>query len=119
MLRLLAAAAALFVLSIPASADTGTIMVEDPYARSNGPSAPVGAAFKVLRNTGAEDDRLIGVASPAAKMVELHTHQLGSGDHVMLMGLTTGIDTGDTVTLTLIFEGAGEVTLDVPVDNAR
>ncbi|MGQ0563743.1 MAG: copper chaperone PCu(A)C [Gemmobacter sp.] len=41
------------------------------------------------------------------------------GDHVMLLGLTPALKDGDTITLVLTFEREGEMTLDVPVDNAR
>jgi copper(I)-binding protein len=43
----------------------------------------------------------------------------GGGDHVMLMGVPGKYTKGQTVTVTLTFEQAGEVTLTVPVDNAR
>ncbi|NNL35983.1 MAG: copper chaperone PCu(A)C, partial [Silicimonas sp.] len=89
-------------------------------------------------------DRLIGAASPVAQMVELHTHieadgimrmrpieggievQAGQthmlqrgGDHVMLMGVTETLENGDVVPLVLTFEQAGEVELEVVVDNDR
>ena len=37
----------------------------------------------------------------------------------MFMGLAERPENGGSVTVTLIFEKAGEVTLDIPVDNAR
>ena len=39
------------------------------------------------------------------------------GDHVMLMGLTRALKDGDMINLTLTFEHAGDVVVDVPVDN--
>lgn len=140
MFTLLAAAA---VLAVPALADT--IVVEQPYARSSGPSAVSGAAFMVLVNIGTEDERVIAARSDVAERVELHTHledangvmrmvevedgfvvpagashalQRG-GDHVMLMGLRRPLEQGDTFPLTLVFESGTEVTLDVPVDLER
>jgi copper(I)-binding protein len=41
------------------------------------------------------------------------------GDHIMLMGLTRAFKDGDMIHLTLTFEHAGVVDVDVPVDNAR
>jgi len=41
------------------------------------------------------------------------------GDHVMFMGLTTRFEQGTTFPVTLVFEQAGEVTVDVPVDLER
>jgi copper(I)-binding protein len=120
------------------------ITVEDAYARASRPGAPTGAMFMTIRNAGDTTDTLIGVGSPVAQIVELHTHieadgvmrmrpveggleipagrehQLArGGDHVMLMGLTQSLVNGETVPLTLIFEKAGEIPLEVTVDNDR
>jgi copper(I)-binding protein len=37
----------------------------------------------------------------------------------MLMGLTREVADGDVIMLTLVFEKAGEVVIEAPVDNAR
>lgn len=121
-----------------------TITISDAYARFL-PGAKAGAAFMVIDNSAAEEDRLLGAASDAASRVELHTHKAGEGgmmqmvhvpegfvipagghhalarggDHVMFMGPTQAFKTGDTLTLTLSFEHAGDVMVEVPVDNAR
>ena len=139
---LLAAAASLaFVL--PAFA--GDVTVSDAYARSAMPGAMSGAIFMTLNNSGTTDDRLVSASSDVAKMVQLHTHIKGSdgvmkmvevengfevpaggshalargGDHVMLMGLKHSLAQGETVTLKLTFEHAGEMTVEVPVDLTR
>ena len=122
-----------------------TVRVEGAYARSASINAKTGAIFMVLVNPTSEDDRLTGVRSDSAARVELHTHEEGGdgvmrmvhledgmvvpaggrhvlergGDHVMLMGLTVGLAQGDTVPVTLVFERAGEITLEVPVDLTR
>ena len=41
------------------------------------------------------------------------------GDHVMLMGLTESLEDGESFPLTLVFEEAGEVVVEVPVDLTR
>lgn len=141
--RFSVALAATLAFAMPALA--GEIMVDDPYARSSGPSAKSGAIFMVLMNQGATDDRLIAATTEAAARAELHTHisdangvmkmveveegfavpAHGShalargGDHVMLMGLTRPLNDGDMITLTLSFETAGEITVEVPVDLTR
>lgn len=138
------ALAALSTLSL-ATAALADIEVRDAYARSSGPSAMAGAAFMTLVNTGDDDDRLIDVRSGVAKRAELHTHIAGDdgvmkmrrvedgfavpaggehhlargGDHVMFMGLTTAFEQGMTFPVTLVFEKAGEMTIDVPVDLER
>lgn len=138
---LLTSAAALAFATV-AQAD---IVVHDAYARSAMATAPTGAAFMILENTGDSNDRLIGVRSDAAKRVELHTHiadgngvmkmvevkegfaipahsehalQRG-GDHVMFMGLNGPFEQGATVAVTLTFEQAGDVAVEIPVDLER
>lgn len=137
----LVAAAATLCLGLPASAHDG-VHINDAYARA---SAASGAVFFVIENHQTEEDRLIGVASDAAERVEMHAHSedangvmmMGKvpggfvvpgngshalargGDHVMMMGLRAPLKTGDVVPLTLTFEKAGVVTIEVPVDNER
>lgn len=130
-------------LALPAFADG--IMVNDAYARSAMKGAPTGAAFMQIMNHSDADDRLIGVSSSIAKRVELHTHKdLGDGvlkmmeveggiaipaggmhglarggDHVMFMGLNQDLVQGESVEVTLTFEKAGDVVVQVPVDLER
>jgi copper(I)-binding protein len=141
-LTLAAGLVALFTIA-PAFAQDITIV--DAYARSASPMAKTGAAFLVIENHTDQDDRLLDVASPTAKKVQLHTHvdngqgvmsmkhveegfalpeggaitmQRG-GEHVMFMGLTGPFEQGATIPLTLTFEKAGELEIDVPVDLDR
>jgi copper(I)-binding protein len=138
------ALAALAALALATPATAQEIHILDPYARSASPMAKTGAAFMLIENIGDADDRLIGAASPAAKMVQLHTHReeggvmkmihvedgfpvpagetvflQRGGNHVMLMGLTEPFEQGKTIPLTLTFETSGEIVIEVPVDLAR
>lgn len=139
---ILAASAAAF-LAFPAFAQG--VAVQDPYARSASAMATTGAAFMVITNTGGAADRLIGVTSDVAEKVELHTHREDAngvmrmihveegldlpeggeivmergGHHVMFMGLKEPMAQGDMIDLTLVFEQAGEVAVQVPVDLER
>lgn len=132
------------VLAFPAFAHDG-FAVRDAYARASSPAARSGAVFMVIENHRTIDDRLIAVSTDAAQRAELHTHLSDvqgvmrmvevedgipipaggehalarGGDHVMLLGLTRPLTDGDTVTLTLVFERSGELTVEVPVDDAR
>ncbi len=138
------AAVAVVSLALPAFAES-SIVVKDAYARVATKMSKAGAAFMVIENTGGEDDQLVAVTSDVAKKTELHTHKEDAdgnmrmlhvkegftvpaggmhtlkrgGDHVMFMGLTKGLTHGDIVTMTLTFEKAGDVTLEVPVDLER
>lgn len=137
--------AAATVSILPVLAFAGDITVSDPYARVSRPGAPSGAAFMIITNSGNTDDRLIAATSDIAKRVELHTHldqgdgvmkmaeieggiplpagashvmQRG-GDHVMFMGLVSPLEQGGEVSVTLVFEQAGDIAITIPVDNTR
>ncbi len=139
----LCAAVAAISLSLPALAQD--IMVDDAYARVSTKASKSGAAFMMLHNMSDSDDRLINATSDVSKRVELHTHEAGGdgvmrmihveegfalpagethalargGDHVMFMGLNRPLEHGDVVTVTLEFEKAGLVTVEIPVDLER
>ncbi|GLS85551.1 hypothetical protein GCM10010873_05240 [Cypionkella aquatica] len=142
-MRLTSLIAAAILCAAPAFAHDG-VHIENPYARANGGIGATGAIFFEIINHADVDDRLIGVASDIAEKVEMHTHTESNGvmsmdavpegfavaalqahalqrggDHIMLMGLRKALKNGDSIPLTLTFEHAGEVKLDVPVDNAR
>lgn len=140
----LVATVATFTLATVAMAADG-IVVDDPYARSAGKHAKAGAAFMMIQNHSDTDDRLISATSDISDRVELHTHEIDAngvakmmeveegfaipageshmlqrgGDHVMFMGLKAPLEHGDTVPVTLIFENAGEVVVEIPVDLER
>ena len=130
---------------LAATAAAGDLTATDAYARVSGAAAKSGAIFLVLSNAGTADDTLIAADTPVAERTELHTHLQDAqgvmrmvevedgfpvpaggshllargGDHVMLMGLTGPLKDGDSFPLTLTFEHAGNVTIDVVVDSAR
>ncbi|EEX08102.1 periplasmiC protein conserved in bacteria with histidine [Ruegeria lacuscaerulensis ITI-1157] len=132
------------VLSTAAFADS-IISVEDAYARSSGMNAKAGAAFMMIKNTGDTDDRLVSAQSEVAARVELHTHKIDEngvakmmqveegfaipageahmlqrgGDHVMFMGIKKPFEQGAKIPVTLVFEQAGEVQVEIPVDLER
>lgn len=136
--------AAFLALATPSFAHDG-VAVRDAYARIMGPTAKSGAAFMVIENHSDSDDRLIAAASDIAERTELHTHQADgqgnmqmrhvpegfeipahsdhalarSGDHVMFMGLRRPVANGDVVSVTLTFERAGDVVVEIPVDLDR
>lgn len=138
------AAALLFLLActgIAAARDYtfGGIVISHPYAFASIGKVPNGAGFVAIRNDGDQDDALIGVASEFAKRNELHTHihqngrmmmrplkrievPAGStvklepgGDHIMLMGLDGPLKSGEKRPLTLIFEKAGELRVELVI----
>jgi copper(I)-binding protein len=140
--KILAAAVAV-TFALPAFADG--MMIKDAYARTAMKGAKSGAAFMQIMNDTGTDDRLIDAKSSIAKKVELHTHKdMGEGvmkmmhveegfaipaggmhalarggDHVMFMGLTQDMIAGESVEVTLTFEKAGEIVVQIPVDLER
>jgi copper(I)-binding protein len=129
--------------ALPAVAEG--IMVQEAYARASSPKSTSGAAFMMIMNHSGIDDRLIDVKSDIAARVELHTHSADAngvmkmlhvkegfaapagemlalqrgGKHVMLMGIKQPLLQDDHFPVTLVFENAGEVEVDVVVDLNR
>lgn len=121
------------------SAAAADLMAMDPFAFETSASAKAGGAYITIVSHG-DADRLLDATSPVAKRVEIHTHikdgdvmrmrkvdaplpvtadapiKMGPGGvHVMLMGLNHPLDAGTSIPVTLVFEKAGEITVDVPV----
>lgn len=120
----------------------GTLEIDHPWARSTPPAAKNGAAYLEVRNTGSEPDRLIAVSTPAAEKAELHrTERDGDilrmretpileipakdsallhpgGLHIMLTGLKTPLKAGTEFPLTLRFEKAGPIEIEVRVERS-
>ena len=112
------------------------VEVLDAYVREVPPVSTTSAAFMTLRNTGTEDHAVVTARSPAAEIVELHTHIMGDdgmhrmrevekveipaggetvlqpgGLHVMLINLAAPLKAGETVELTLVYDDGSEETL--------
>jgi copper(I)-binding protein len=142
--RLLLGAAAALILAPRARAHSytaGDLEIGHPWSRATGTATP-GAAFLTIRNTGTLPDRLLAARGAVARTIELHTHiregevmrmrpvadipvppgetvrlQPG-GLHIMLIGLAEPLRQGSRVPLTLVFERAGEVRVELAVEAA-
>ena len=114
------------------------IEFSDVWARPS--TAATGALYFTMTNKGESDDTLTGVASEVAAKTEVHEMTMTDmvmrmrkaesiavpagksvafapgGYHVMLIGLKQPLTAGDEISLTLIFESAGEIALVVPVE---
>lgn len=143
-MKLLLSAAVAALLAMPVFAE-GAISIVDPYVRAMGAGSTTGAAFFVIENNSDQADRLVAASTEVAMHAELHTHKKDAngmmmmvevpegfavdagadhalargGDHVMLMGLNRNLAEGELVKITLVFEHAGEVVIEAPVDNKR
>jgi copper(I)-binding protein len=121
-----------------ASAQTGQLAVDNAWARATPGKSETGAAYVTIRSPSA--DRLVAASTPAAKKAELHTMSMSGmvmkmrpvagvdipagqpvtlapgGLHIMLIGLTAPLKTGQSFPLTLTFEKAGTRTVAVAVE---
>lgn len=134
-MRLLIISALTVMLPLAAHAE---VVVSDPWARASILASRPGAAYVTVESD--EDDRLIGASTPVADQIMIHaietdasgvgrmihreTLDLPAGEavtfapggmHLMLIGLSEKLVEGTTFPLTLHFEAAGEVNVDVPV----
>ena len=118
----------------------GDLEITGAFSRATLPNAPVGAGYLTITNTGTSDDRLVGASSPVAGMTQIHQMKMEGdvmkmneveggliipagqsvtlapgGFHVMFMQLAQQLTEGSTVPLTLTFEQAGTVALELMV----
>jgi len=115
------------------------LTIVNPYAHATPAGARSGGAYLTIENHGKDNDQLIRAASPIAASTELHTMRMegdvmrmravtsigipaGStmslapgGYHVMFIGLKKPLVAGDAVPLTLTFEKAGTIDVEVTV----
>ena len=57
-----------------------SLKIGHPYARATPPGAATAGAFMKIENQGKDADRLLGVASPAAAIVEVHEMSMAGGE---------------------------------------
>lgn len=115
------------------------VVIEGAYVRAVPPGQPNSAAFMKVNNKGGGEHALVAGSTPAAAVVELHTHTMEGGMmrmrqvekidlpagetvslepgglHVMLIGLKQKLVPEETIPLTLRYEDGSEVSLQVPV----
>jgi periplasmic copper chaperone A len=117
----------------------GDITIQMPWARATPKGVDVGGAYFVIRNAGAQPDRLTG---GAADFATVEIHQMKSeagvmkmeelkdglaipahssvgfapgGYHVMFTHLTHPLNKGETIKATLTFERAGPIEVTFPI----
>jgi periplasmic copper chaperone A len=100
------------------------------------------AVYLTLRNEGGSSDRLVAGETPVAEALEVHESRMEDGVmrmrpvdgvrvpaggavelkpgglHLMLLNLRTSLTEGDTISLSLRFEGSGTRGILVPVRSA-
>ncbi|MHA7884120.1 copper chaperone PCu(A)C [Nitratireductor rhodophyticola] len=124
--------------------EAGDLKIAHPRVRAMLPGQPSGGGYMVIENTGSDDDRLLTLTSPRAGKVEVHTMEMNNdvmvmrpvkggltipagetvtlepgGLHVMFMQVEKGFQEGEAIPLTLEFEKAGKVDLELTAGPAR
>ena len=123
---------------LSAGAQTAAVKVEAAWVRPTVAGQAAGGGFVKITG-GADADRLLGGSGGVSKTVELHTMQMEGdvmrmrevpgidvpagqvvelkpgGLHLMFMGLKQPLKAGESFPLTLRFEKAGEVKVDVKI----
>ena len=118
----------------------GSVQIGHPWARPTVAGQKAGGGYLTLENRGRSADRLLSARSSAAERVELHSMQMDGdvmrmrqleaielepgarvelkpgGMHLMLVGLKAPLAKGAKVPLTLRFEQAGEVRVELQVE---
>src|SRR6478735_1083293 len=138
---ILSSAVALFGLPAVAHDYTfGSLKIGHPWARATPPTAPSGGGFLTVTNTGTTADRLVSATSPAAGQVQVHDMKMDGtimrmrelengleippgatvalapgGVHLMMMGLKAPLKEATRVPVTLVFEKAGKIDVELQV----
>lgn len=119
----------------------GPLEIGHPYARPTPPGAKTGAAYLSVTNRGKAADRLVQASSSVAASVDLHSMRMEGNImrmrpekaievpaggtvklepngrlHIMLEEIKQPLKKGDRIPLTLRFEKAGEIKVELSVD---
>jgi len=116
----------------------GTIEITGAFTRATLPNAPVAGGFLTLTNKGSEDDRLVSAEADIARDTQIHEMAMDGdimkmrqitdglvipagesvtlspgGYHLMMMGLNAPVAEGDAIPVTLTFEKAGSIVVEL------
>ena len=132
---------ALIAVSSALSAETASeaVSVSEPYVRAVPPGQPNSASFMVLSNGSAQEHALVAAESPAARVVELHSHVMEDGMmsmrrvhkielppgatvvlepgglHVMMIGLEQSLEPDQEIPISLLFDDGSRTEVLAPV----
>jgi len=118
----------------------GDLEISQPWSRATPPTAPTAGGFLTVINKGTTPDRLIAVRTTAAGQAQIHQMKMEGdvmrmreldngldipagatvtlapgGYHLMLVGLKAPFKAGTRVPVTLVFEKAGSIDVEMDV----
>ncbi|SEO23909.1 hypothetical protein SAMN02990966_01317 [Rhodospirillales bacterium URHD0017] len=118
----------------------GSLEISQPWTRATPPTAKTGGGFVTITNKGATPDRLIAVRSTASDKAEIHEMKMDGnvmrmreldkgleippgatvelkpgGLHIMFMELKAPFAKDAKVPVTLVFEKAGSIDVELAV----
>lgn len=120
--------------------ELGDLYIDHPWARALPPVVPSGAAYLQIENRGDATHTLVAARSPVADKVEVHEHvhadglmkmqqveqlTIGAGEkiifepggyHLMMFGLKQPLIAGERFPLTLVFDNAGSIEIEVMIE---
>ena len=135
----------MLMLALPAVAHDyrqGALSIEHPWSRPTPPGIPMGVGYMAISNTGDTTVTLVGARSPRAGQVSIHESRTQDGVmrmerlpagleipagetvtlkphsyHLMLEKLSSPLQEGEKIPLTLEFEGAGDMAVELKVES--
>ena len=141
--RRLFLATAVSLLAVPSMAQDyklGSLEITTPWTRATAPTARTGGGFMTITNKGATADRLVSARSTASEKVEIHEMQMDGSVmrmrelakgldippgatvmlkpgsyHIMFMELKAPLAKDAKVQVTLVFEKAGSIDVQLNV----
>lgn len=121
----------------------GDLEITQAWIRATLPGQPAAGGFLTIENKGNEADRLLSASSPLTAATQIHEMKMDGdvmkmaeladgieipaggklefkpgGFHIMFMGLDRQVNEGETVKITLTFDKAGAVEVELPVQAA-
>ena len=142
LLLIVAAGLAALILAGCQSTSGPSIKVEDAWGRPSSQETMMGAFYLVVKNEGSTEDTLVGAATSACGVVELHESIMGpdnvmsmkpveggkivipakgqvefkpGGLHLMCINKMVAFNVGEKIPLTLKFEQAGELSVEAEI----
>lgn len=118
----------------------GDLRIDHPWSRPTPPGTPMGVGYMSISNTGGKDILLVSARTPRAERVSIHQSGMNDGVmrmapvkgglvipagetvelkphsyHLMLENLESPLRENEAIPLTLSFEGAEDMTVELNV----